>query len=46
MTKKANFVAFEPDDLDEIVKSSQAQKAKYLTKWRLKFTIEMYGRIT
>ena len=32
MTKKANFVAFEPDDLDEIVKSSQAQKAKYLTK--------------
>ena len=34
-TKKAlRFVALEPDGLDEIVKSSQAQRANYLTKRR------------
>ena len=46
-TKKARFVAFEPDGLDEIVKSSQAHaKGKNTIKWRLEFIIEMYGRIT
>ena len=43
-TEKTNFVAFEPDNFHEIVKSSQAQKTKYLTKWRVNLQ-EIYGRI-
>ena len=32
-TKKARFTALETEDLDEIVNSAQAQRAKYQTKW-------------